>query len=44
MADHTDIEWTDRTWNPVTGCARVSPGCDHCYAIRTAHRMQGGAA
>lgn len=28
----TKIEWTDVTWNPVAGCTRVSPGCDHCYA------------
>ena len=27
----SSIEWTDETWNPVTGCTRVSPGCDHCY-------------
>lgn len=35
----TSIEWTDVTWNPVRGCSRVSPGCDHCYAIREARRM-----
>ena len=29
MADHSAIEWTDATWNPVTGCTKVSPGCDH---------------
>ncbi len=28
----TNIEWTDETWNPVTGCTKVSPGCAHCYA------------
>lgn len=33
------IEWTDRTWNPVTGCTKISPGCDHCYAERMAHRL-----
>jgi protein gp37 len=33
MADRTPIEWTDATWNPVTGCAVVSPGCAHCYAM-----------
>ncbi|RPA65778.1 phage Gp37/Gp68 family protein [Gordonia oryzae] len=44
MADHTDIEWTDRTWNPVTGCAKVSPGCDHCYAEGIAERFRGGPA
>ncbi len=38
------IEWTDRTWNPVTGCARVSPGCDHCYAIGQAHRFHRGTS
>ena len=34
------IEWTDETWNPVTGCDKVSPGCDNCYADRMAHRLQ----
>jgi len=34
----TDIEWTDEVWNPVVGCARVSPGCENCYAERVAHR------
>ncbi|MBV9708304.1 MAG: DUF5131 family protein, partial [Chloroflexi bacterium] len=32
MSEHSSIEWTHATWNPVTGCAQVSPGCDHCYA------------
>lgn len=32
------IEWTDRTWNPIVGCSRVSPGCEHCYAERFVHR------
>ena len=40
MSEHSKIEWTDATWNVVIGCDKVSPGCDHCYAIRTAHRMQ----
>lgn len=31
MADRTHIQWTDSTWNPVTGCTRVSPGCENCY-------------
>ena len=31
MADRTKIEWADATWNPVTGCTRVSPGCENCY-------------
>jgi protein gp37 len=35
----TDIEWTDRTWNPVRGCSKVSPGCTNCYAERTAARQ-----
>lgn len=39
MSDGTKIEWADATWNPIVGCTKVSPGCDHCYAIRTAHRM-----
>jgi len=34
------IEWTDATWNPVTGCTKVSPGCTHCYAERMALRLQ----
>jgi protein gp37 len=37
----TTIEWTDRTWNPVRGCSRVSAGCDHCYAMGQAHRFSG---
>lgn len=37
----TKIEWTDRTWNPVTGCTKVSPGCDHCYAETFAERWRG---
>ncbi len=36
----TSIEWTEATWNPVTGCDRVSPGCDHCYALRLAGRLK----
>ena len=39
MSDKTGISWTDATWNPVVGCTKVSAGCDHCYAIRTARRM-----
>jgi protein gp37 len=35
------IEWTDATWNPVTGCDRVSPGCAHCYALTLAKRLKG---
>lgn len=40
----TSIEWTDRTWNPVTGCTKVSPGCDHCYAEGIARRFAGSKA
>lgn len=41
MADHTHIEWTDATWNPVRGCTRVSAGCQHCYAETVAGRFSG---
>jgi protein gp37 len=37
MGERTQIEWTDATWNPATGCTEVSAGCDHCYAARLAH-------
>lgn len=40
MAGQSDIEWTDATWNPVTGCLMVSPGCTNCYAMRMASRLQ----
>lgn len=40
MSDKTGIEWTDATWNPTTGCDRVSPGCDHCYAMTLAPRLK----
>ena len=40
MSTRTEIEWTDATWNPVTGCTKVSPGCKHCYAERIAMRLQ----
>jgi protein gp37 len=40
MGDNSSIEWTDATWNPVTGCTKVSPGCKHCYAERLARRLQ----
>ncbi|MFN8533065.1 MAG: phage Gp37/Gp68 family protein [Dehalococcoidia bacterium] len=43
MSDHSRIEWTDATWNPVTGCTQVSPGCDHCYAQSFAERFRGVA-
>lgn len=40
MSIDSGIEWTDATWNPVTGCTKVSPGCKHCYAERLAHRLR----
>lgn len=40
MGVTSDIEWTEATWNPVTGCDRVSAGCDHCYALRLARRLK----
>src|SRR5438874_108737 len=40
MGDNSAIEWTDATWNPVTGCTKVSPGCKNCYAERLALRLQ----
>jgi protein gp37 len=39
MASNSHIEWTDATWNPVTGCTKISPGCKHCYAERLAKRL-----
>ena len=41
MGAKSAIEWTDATWNPVTGCTRISRGCDHCYAERFAERWRG---
>ena len=41
MADNSKIEWTEATWNPVTGCHKVSPGCAHCYAETFAERWRG---
>lgn len=41
MADNSAIEWTEATWNPVTGCSQVSPGCAHCYAKTFAERFRG---
>jgi protein gp37 len=40
MAANSAIEWTESTWNPLTGCTKVSPGCKHCYAERMALRLQ----
>ncbi len=41
MSDNSSIEWTQATWNPVTGCEKVSPGCAHCYAETFAERFRG---
>jgi len=40
MAVNSQIEWTDATWNPVTGCTKISPGCGHCYAETFAERFR----
>lgn len=40
MGTNSAIEWTESTWNPITGCTKVSPGCKHCYAERLAERLQ----
>ena len=40
MAARTGIEWTEATWNPTTGCDRISAGCDHCYALALAKRLK----
>jgi protein gp37 len=40
MTTRSAIEWTQTTWNPVTGCDRISPGCDHCYALTLAARLK----
>ncbi len=40
MATKSSIEWTEATWNPVTGCTKISPGCKHCYAERLSLRLQ----
>lgn len=41
MSEHSSIEWTDATWNPVRGCTKTSPGCQHCYAETFAERFRG---
>ena len=40
MAQQSSIEWTESTWNPVTGCSKISPGCKNCYAERMAKRLK----
>jgi protein gp37 len=41
VSERSSIEWTDASWNPVTGCTQVSPGCAHCYALTFAERFRG---
>jgi protein gp37 len=41
MADGSSIEWTDATWNPITGCTKITAGCDNCYAERFSERWRG---
>jgi protein gp37 len=41
VSEHSEIEWTDATWNPVRGCTKITPGCDHCYAETFAERFRG---
>ena len=40
MSTNSSIEWTDVTWNPVTGCTKISHGCKNCYAERMAKRLR----
>jgi protein gp37 len=40
MSDRSAIEWTETTWNPTTGCDRISAGCDHCYALTLSKRLK----
>jgi protein gp37 len=44
MAQNSKIEWTESTWNPVTGCSKISPGCKNCYAERMALRLQAAGS
>src|SRR5260370_14978859 len=43
LSEHSKIEWTEATWNPVRGCLKISPGCKHCYAETFAERFRGVA-
>jgi protein gp37 len=40
MADNSPIEWTEATWNPITDCTKISPGCKNCYASRLVLRLR----
>ena len=41
MSEKTSIEWTETTWNPVSGCTKISRGCENCYAERFSERFRG---
>jgi protein gp37 len=41
MSEPSEIEWTDATWNPIRGCTKITPGCDHCHAETFAERFRG---
>lgn len=44
MSTYSEIEWTEQTWNPVTGCTKISPGCKHCYAETMSRRLKAMCA
>ena len=44
MSTVSRIEWTEQTWNPTTGCTKISPGCKHCYAEAMANRLKAMGA
>jgi protein gp37 len=44
MADKSSIEWTEATWNPTTGCDRITKGCDNCYALTLSKRLKAMGA
>lgn len=44
MSNQTQVVWTEQTWNPTTGCTKISPGCKHCYAEALAPRLQAMGA
>ena len=40
MSENSKIEWTESTWNPLTGCSKISPGCANCYAEKLSYRLK----
>ncbi len=44
MSERSSIEWTETTWNPTTGCDKISPGCEHCYALTLSKRLKAMGA